>query len=76
VAPGPTLGEDASLQVGPESDWRLACCSCAPVDAITIGLPMVMPTATPIPTVNWPVTFVLNVNVGPCAGCLESLHWF
>jgi hypothetical protein len=22
------------------------------------------------------MTFVLNVTVGPCAGCLESLHWF
>jgi hypothetical protein len=27
-------------------------------------------------TVDWPVTSVLNVIVGPCAGCLESLHWF
>jgi hypothetical protein len=76
VAPGPTSEEDASLQVGLESDWRLACCSCAPVDVITAGPPMVMPTATPIPTADWPVTFVLNVTVGPCAGCLESLHWF
>jgi hypothetical protein len=76
VAPGPALGEDASLQVGPESDWRLACCSCVPVDAFTAGPPMVMQTATPIPTVDWPVTFVLNVTVGPCARCLESLHCF
>jgi hypothetical protein len=37
---------------------------------------MVMPTATPIPTVDWPVTFVLNITVGPCAGYLESLNWF
>jgi hypothetical protein len=37
---------------------------------------MVMSTATPIPTADWPVTFVLNVTVGPCMGCLESLHWF
>jgi hypothetical protein len=76
VALGPASEEDASLQVGPESDWRLACCSCAPVEAITVGLPTVMSTATPIPMVDWPVTFVLNVTVGPCAGCLESLHWF
>jgi hypothetical protein len=68
VAPGPTSGEDASLQVGPESDWRLDRCSCAPVDAITVGPPMAMPTATPIPTVDWPVTIVLNVTVGPCTG--------
>jgi hypothetical protein len=76
VAPGPASGEDASLQVGLESDWRLACCSCTPVDAITTVPPTVMPTATPIPMVDWPMTFVLNVTVGPCAGFLESLHWF
>jgi hypothetical protein len=75
VAPGPALGEDASLQVGPESDWRLACCSCAPIDAITAGPPMATPTATPVPMADWPVAFVLNVTVGPCVGCLESLHW-
>jgi hypothetical protein len=73
---GPTLEEDVSLQVGPESDWWLACCTCAPVDVITVGPPMVMPTATPILMVDWPVTFVLNVTVGSCAGCLKSLHWF
>jgi hypothetical protein len=76
VAPGPASGEGASLQVGLESDWRLACCSYVPVDVINVGSPMVMPTATPTPTVDWLVTFVLNVTVGPCAGCLESLHWF
>jgi hypothetical protein len=54
--------------VGPESDWRLDRCSCVPVAAITAGPPMAMPTATPIPTANWPVTIVLNVTVGPCAG--------
>jgi hypothetical protein len=68
VAPGPASGEDASLQVGPESDWRLDRCSCAPVDAITAGPRMVMPTAMPIPTADWPVTIVLNVTIGPCAG--------
>jgi hypothetical protein len=52
------------------------CCSCALVDAITVGLPMVTPTATPVTTADWPVTSALNVFVGPCAGCLESLHWF
>jgi hypothetical protein len=75
VAPGPASGEDASLQVGPESDWRFACCSCAAFDAIT-GPPMVTPTATPVPMVDWTMTFVLNATVGPCAGCLESLHLF
>jgi hypothetical protein len=76
VAPGPASEEDVSLQVGPESDWWLACCTCAPVDVITTGLPMVMPSALPIPTDDWPVSIVLNVIVGPCAGHLESLHWF
>jgi hypothetical protein len=76
MAPEPALVEDTSLQVGPESDWRLACCSCALVDAITAGPPMVTPTTMPVPAVDWPVTFILNVTIGPCAGCLESLHWF
>jgi hypothetical protein len=76
VAPGPASGDDASLQVGLKLDKRLACCSCAPVDAITVGPPMVMPTATPIPMVDRPVIFVLNATAGPCAGCLKSLHWF
>jgi hypothetical protein len=66
MAPGPASGEDTSLQVGPESDWRLACCSCVPVHAITADPPMVTPTATPVPAVDWPVTFILNVTVGPC----------
>jgi hypothetical protein len=76
VVPGPALGADASLQVGPEFDWRSARCSCAPVDAVSAGPPMVTLTATPVPTANWPVTSVLNAFVGTCAGCLESLHWF
>jgi hypothetical protein len=29
---------------------------------------MVTSTATPVPTVDWFVTFVLNVTVGPCTG--------
>jgi hypothetical protein len=76
MAPEPASEEDTSLQVGPESNWWLACCSFVPVGAITAGPPMAMPTATPIPTADWPVTFVLNVTIGPCAGCLELLHWF
>jgi hypothetical protein len=66
--PGPASGEDASLQVGPESDWRLDRCSCVSVAAITVDPPMAMPTVAPIPTADWPVTIVLNVTVGPCAG--------
>jgi hypothetical protein len=68
VAPGPASGEDASLQVGPESGWRLDRCSRALVAAITVGPPMALPTAAPIPTADWPVTIVLNGTVGPCAG--------
>jgi hypothetical protein len=52
VALGPALGEDASLHVGPESDWRLDHCSYAPVAAITAGPLMAMPTAVPIPTAD------------------------
>jgi hypothetical protein len=36
---------------------------------------MVTLTATPAPVANWPVTSVLNAFVGPCVGCLESLHF-
>jgi hypothetical protein len=71
VAPGPALGEEASLQVGPEPDWRSACCSCGPAGAITAGAPMAMPIVMPVPTVDLPVTFATD---GSCAGCLESLH--
>jgi hypothetical protein len=52
VAPGPASGEDASLQVGPESDWRLDRCFRAHVAAITTGPPMTMPTVVPIPTAD------------------------
>ena len=68
MAPGPASGEDASLQVGPESDWRLDRCFCVPVAAITAGPPMAMPTVVPIPSADWPVTIVLNGTIGPCAG--------
>jgi hypothetical protein len=68
VAPGPASWEDASLQVGLESDLRLDRCSRVPVVAITSGPPMAMPTAAPIPMADRPVTIVLNGSVGPCAG--------
>jgi hypothetical protein len=68
MAPGPASGEDVSLQVVPESDWRLDRCSRAPVAAITAGPPMAMPTAAPIPTADRPVTIVLNGTIGPCVG--------
>jgi hypothetical protein len=52
VAPGPALGQDASLQVGPESDWWLDRCFSAPVAAITAGAPMTTPTVVSIPTAD------------------------
>jgi hypothetical protein len=56
------------------TDWLVA--SARLFGAITVGPPMVTPTATPIPVAGWPVTSALDVFVGPRAGCLESLHWF
>jgi hypothetical protein len=50
------------LLVGPESYWRLACCSCAPVDAVAAGPPMVTPTAMPVFTVDRPVTLALSAH--------------
>jgi hypothetical protein len=61
VAPSPTSGEDASLQVGPESYWWLVC-SCAPVDVVATGPPMVTPTAMPVFMVDQPVTLVFSTH--------------
>jgi hypothetical protein len=62
VAPGPASGEDTILLVGLESYLWLACCSCAPVDAVATGLPMVTPTAMPVFTVDRPMTLVLSTH--------------
>jgi hypothetical protein len=62
VAPGPSSGGDTILLVGPKSYWRLACCSCAPVDAVAVGPPMVTPTAMPIFMVDRPVTLALSAH--------------
>jgi hypothetical protein len=62
VAPGPASGDDTNLLVGPESYWRLACCSCAPADAVTAGPPMVTPTTMPVFTVDRPVTLALSAH--------------
>jgi hypothetical protein len=62
VALGPTSGEDTILLVGPESYWRLACRSCAPVDAVGTGPPMVTSTAMPVFTVDRPVTLALSAH--------------
>jgi hypothetical protein len=70
VAPGPTLGEDTILLVGPESYWWLACRSCAPVDAVAVGPPMVTSTAMPVFTVDRPVTLALSAHCWATRGVL------
>ena len=62
MAPGPTSGEDTILLVGPESYWRLAYSSYAPVDVVAAGPPMVTPTAMPVFTVDRPVTLALSAH--------------
>jgi hypothetical protein len=52
VAPGPTSGEDTSLQVGPNPDWRLVRRFCAVADVITANPPSVTPTAMSVPAVD------------------------
>jgi hypothetical protein len=49
MAPGPTSGEDTSLQMGPRLDWRLARRFWVFADVITASLPSVTPTATSVP---------------------------
>jgi hypothetical protein len=72
VAPGPASGEGTSLQVGLKLDRRLACCFRALADIITVSLPSVTSTATPVPAANWPVTSALDGFTGPRAGCLGT----
>jgi hypothetical protein len=52
VAPGPTLGEDTSLQVGPKLDWRLARCFRALAVVIAASLPSITPTVMPVPAAD------------------------
>jgi hypothetical protein len=56
----PASGEDTTLLVGLESYWWLACCSCAPNDAVAAGPPMVMPVAMTAFTVDRPMTLALS----------------
>jgi hypothetical protein len=72
VAPRPTSGEGTSLQVGPKLDRRLAHRFRALADIITVSLPSVTSTATPVPAANWPVTSALDGFTGPCVGCLGT----
>jgi hypothetical protein len=52
VAPGPTLGEDTSLQVGSKLDWRLVRRFHVLADVITASPPSVTPTATSLLAAN------------------------
>jgi hypothetical protein len=52
VAPGPTSGEDTSLQVGPKPDWLLVRRFRALADVITASPPSVTPTAMPVPAAD------------------------
>jgi hypothetical protein len=52
VAPGPTSGEDTSLQVGPKLDWRLARRFRVLADVITASPPSAMPTTTSVPAAD------------------------
>jgi hypothetical protein len=62
VVPGRASGGDTILLARPESYWWLAYRSCAPVDAVAAGLPMVTPTTMPIFTVDRPVTLILSAH--------------
>jgi hypothetical protein len=50
--PGPTLGEDSSLQVGPKPGWRLARRFRVLADMITASSLSDTPTATSVPAVD------------------------
>jgi hypothetical protein len=52
VAPGPTSGEDTSLQVGPKLDWRLVRRFRAFADVITASPPSVTPTVMSVPAAD------------------------
>jgi hypothetical protein len=52
VAPGPTSGEGASLQVGPKLDWRLARRFRVFVDVISANSSLVTPFAMSVPAAD------------------------
>jgi hypothetical protein len=72
VAPGPTSGEDTSLQVGPKLDWRLARRFRAPADVITTRLPSVTPTATSVLVADLTRGPILDGFAGPHARRLDT----
>jgi hypothetical protein len=52
VAPGPALGEDTSLQVGPKLDWRLVRRFCAFANIISVSPPSDTPIAASVPAAD------------------------
>jgi hypothetical protein len=76
VAPGPTSGEDTSLQVGPKPGWRFACRFCALADVITASPPSVTSTATSVPALTDPRPPCMMVSPGHAPGASIPLHWF
>jgi hypothetical protein len=52
VAPGPTSGEDTSLQVQLKLDWRFVCRFRVLADVITASPLSVTPNATSIPAAD------------------------
>jgi hypothetical protein len=79
VAPGPTSGEDVSLQVGQSlyfastwPDWRLTGRFRASADVLTVNLPSITPTAIFVLAANWPATPTPGGFVGPRAGRLDT----
>jgi hypothetical protein len=73
MSPGPALGEEMSLQVGPKLDWRLAHCFCALADTISASPPSFTPTVTPVPVADRPMVSALDGFAGPCVGCLNTV---
>jgi hypothetical protein len=63
--------------MGSEPYLMAAGCFTSRVWVVRIGVMRLLGlTAMPTPAADWPVTSELNIFVGPCAGCLESLHRF
>jgi hypothetical protein len=72
VAPGPTLGEGTSLQMGPKLHRRLARRFRVLADIITVSPPSVTSTTMPVPAANWSMTSALDGFTGSRAGCLGT----
>jgi hypothetical protein len=75
VAPAPTLGEDASMQVGPKfklclnvAYLGLACRFSAPADALTVSPASVTSTTMFVPAADRPTAPRLAVPSGRARG--------